>query len=146
MKINKLLGALGNLDKIAEGIKNKIFKRKEVEAIAEMRWAECKLCPLLDKKGKSCVVPNTQPCCSDCGCSLTLKLRSLSSSCPKGRWGAVMPGKEENVLVNQWLDQEKKIHNAYLKARSEELNKEWEEKGIKKKGRGCRSCNKRKKK
>jgi hypothetical protein len=146
MKINKLLGALGNLDKIAEGIKNKIFKRKEVEAIAKMRWAECKLCPLLDEKGKSCAVANTEPCCSDCGCSLTLKLRSLSSSCPKGRWGAVMDGKEENILVNQWLEKETEIHNEYLKARAEALDQTWEKKGIKKKKRGCRSCEKKKKK
>ena len=48
MRINKLLGALGNLDQIAEGIKNKIFKRDDVEAIAKVRWLECKVCPLLD--------------------------------------------------------------------------------------------------
>ena len=29
MRINKLLGALGNLNKIAEGIKNKIFKNDD---------------------------------------------------------------------------------------------------------------------
>ena len=106
MKINKILGALGNLDKIAEGIKNKIFKKKEVEGIARMRWAECKLCPLLDEKGKTCAVGGTAPCCGDCGCSLSLKLRSLSSSCPKGRWGAVMNGKLENKLKNQWIGDE----------------------------------------
>jgi hypothetical protein len=27
-------------------------------------------------------MPGTQPCCSDCGCSLGLKLRSPDSSCP----------------------------------------------------------------
>ena len=146
MRINKILGALGNLDKIAEGIKNKIFKKNEVESIAKLRWAECKLCPFLDKKGSSCAVPNTQPCCSDCGCSLTIKLRSLSSACPKGRWGAVMDGKQENSLINQWLEEDNKKHQAYLKAKSEALNLEWEKKGIKKKKEGCRSCNKKKKK
>ncbi len=40
MRISKLLGALGNLDKIAEGIKNKIFKNDDVEAVAKLRWME----------------------------------------------------------------------------------------------------------
>ena len=124
MRINKLLGALGNLDKIAEGVKNKIFKKKEVEAIAKMRWAECKLCPLLDKKGTSCAVPKTQPCCSDCGCSLGLKLRSLSSSCPKGRWGAIMNSKLENKLVNQWIGNDLQEHETKQKKQQELLNKQ----------------------
>ena len=101
MRINKLLGALGNLDKIAEGIKNKIFKNDDVEAVAKLRWMECKLCPLLDKKGKSCAVPRTQPCCSDCGCSISLKIRSMSSDCPKGRWNAIMTPKMEDELKKQ---------------------------------------------
>ena len=105
MRINKLLGALGNLDKIAEGIKNKIFKNDDVEAVAKLRWMECKLCPLLDKKGKSCAVPGTQPCCSDCGCSISLKIRSMSSDCPKGRWDAIMTPEMEDKLKKQiYLD------------------------------------------
>tara|TARA_Y100001938_G_C7976418_1_gene371993 strand:- start:178 stop:582 length:405 start_codon:yes stop_codon:yes gene_type:complete len=115
MKINKILGALGNLDKIAEGIKNKVFKRSEVEAIAKMRWNECKMCPLLDKLGSSCAVPSSGPCCSDCGCSLGLKMRSLRSSCPKGRWGAVMPAELENKLINQFIEEDKKTHDIKLK-------------------------------
>ena len=45
MRINKLLGALGNLDQIAEGIKNRVFKKDDVEMVAKMRFQECKLCP-----------------------------------------------------------------------------------------------------
>ena len=60
MRISKLLGALGNLDQIAEGIKNKIFKRDDVEAVAKVRWLECKVCPLLDTKGDHCAVNGTQ--------------------------------------------------------------------------------------
>lgn len=36
----------------------------------------------MDKQGVSCVVGGTQPCCAICGCSLSLKLRSLDSICP----------------------------------------------------------------
>ena len=101
MKINKLLGALGNLDQIAEGIKNRIFKNDDGEAIAKMRWMECKVCPLLDTKGSSCAVTGTQPCCSDCGCSISLKIRAMSSDCPKGRWKAIMPAEMEDELKKQ---------------------------------------------
>lgn len=101
MRINKLLAALGNLDKIAEGIKNKIFKNEDVEAVAKMRWQECKSCPLLDEKGTSCAVNGTQPCCADCGCSISLKIRAMSAECPKGRWKAVMSAELENKLNKQ---------------------------------------------
>ena len=125
MRINKLLGALGNLDKIAEGIKNRIFKRDDVEAIAKMRWMECKICPLLDREGSSCAVNGTQPCCSDCGCSIGLKIRAMSSDCPKGRWKAIMPEEMENELKKQiYLDVEKTDnHRAEVKRRVEEQNK-----------------------
>ena len=101
MKINKLLSALGNLDKIAEGIKNKIFKNEDVEAVAKLRFMECKICPLIDREGKSCAVPKTAPCCSDCGCSLGLKIRSMSSDCPKGRWKAIMTPEMEDEFKKQ---------------------------------------------
>ena len=98
MKINKLIGALGNIDKIAEGIKNKIFKNEDVEAVAKMRWNHCAVCSSLDTKGSKCAVNGTQPCCADCGCSLGIKLRSLSSGCPKGKWKAIMKGEHEIEL------------------------------------------------
>ena len=122
MKINKLLGALGNLDKIAEGIKNKIFKNDDVEAIAKMRWQECKICPLLDREGSSCAVKTTKPCCSDCGCSISLKIRSMSSDCPKGRWKAIMPAKMEDELKKQiyFGHNAKKLHSEKLKKLREE--------------------------
>ncbi len=101
MRINKLLGALGNIKQISEGIKNNIFKTEDVEAVAKLRWMECKVCPLLDEKGSSCAMPGSQPCCSDCGCAMKFKLRALSSSCPKGRWKAVMTKEQEKDLNDQ---------------------------------------------
>jgi hypothetical protein len=35
----------------------------------------------------------TQPCCGECGCSLHLKQRSLTSYCDLGKWNAIT---EEN--------------------------------------------------
>ena len=98
MRINKIIGAFGNIKQIAEGVKNKIFKKADVEQIADIRWLECSICPALDVVGKTCAVPNTQPCCSDCGCSLGLKLRALSSSCPKGKWPAIVDAKSEQLI------------------------------------------------
>lgn len=100
MELNKYLNAFKNTSQIIEGVKNKIFKKEHVEAEAALRWAICKACPLLDTKGDKCLVPGTQPCCSDCGCSLSLKTRSLSSSCPQGHWKALMTKETENKVIN----------------------------------------------
>tara|TARA_R100001224_G_scaffold100117_2_gene71078 strand:+ start:2899 stop:3321 length:423 start_codon:yes stop_codon:yes gene_type:complete len=125
MRINKLIGALGNLDQIAEGIKNRIFKRDDVEAVAKMRWMECKVCPLLDTKGSHCAVNGTQPCCADCGCSIALKIRAMSADCPKGRWKAIMPEEMEDELKKQlYLNMEETDkHRADVKKRVAEQNK-----------------------
>jgi len=101
MNFKKFLGAFKNTPQIVEGIKNNIFKQEHVEAEAALRWAICKKCVYLDKLGDSCAAPGTQPCCSDCGCSLAFKTRSLSSECPKGKWPALMTEEEEELLNEQ---------------------------------------------
>lgn len=71
---------------ILEGITNSIFKKEDVEAVAEYRMFVCKNCELYDESGEGCMVPGTSPCCNEkkggCGCSLGFKTRSLSSECP----------------------------------------------------------------
>ncbi len=136
MRINKLLAALGNLDQIAEGIKNRIFKNDDVEMIAKMRWQECKNCPLLDKEGKSCAVNGTQPCCSDCGCSISLKIRAMSSDCPKGRWQAIMTPQMEDELKKQvyFGYEAKKAHEEKLKKLREEQKLKYEQSKAKRDG------------
>jgi hypothetical protein len=69
-----------NRNQILEGIKNKIFQSKPIEEIANIRLDICKECDHYDVEGTSCLVPGTSPCCSDCGCSLAFKTRSLSSA------------------------------------------------------------------
>ena len=98
MELNKFLGAFKNRKQILEGIKNKIFKKEHVEAEAAARFIICQQCPFLDEVGKDCTVINTQPCCSKCGCSLSLKTRSLSSECPVGNWSAVIDEDLEDKL------------------------------------------------
>lgn len=95
-----------NKGAILEGITNSIFKKEDVEAVAEYRNFICKNCKLYDDSGEGCTVPGTQPCCDErkggCGCSLAFKTRALSSDCPLGKWKAEMTEEEEDAL-NQKL-------------------------------------------
>jgi hypothetical protein len=84
--------------KILEGVMNNIFKTEHVEDIMKQRQAVCNVCTHLDALGNKCAIPGTGPCCGDCGCSLKLKLRSLSSECSRGFWKAEMTQKEEDLL------------------------------------------------
>jgi hypothetical protein len=91
---------------ILEGITNSVFKREDVEEIAQHRLDICKECTLFDEKGEGCLVPGTAPCCNEkkggCGCSLSLKTRALSSGCPLGKWKEELSEEEEDKL-NQKL-------------------------------------------
>jgi|TARA_R110000744_G_scaffold269909_1_gene383201 hypothetical protein len=100
-KWSKYLDAFKNADKIAEGIKNNIFKKEHIEAVATDRFQKCIACSLFDAKGDSCLAPGTQPCCSDCGCSLGFKVRSLSSECPKGFWDSYTNEEQEELITKQ---------------------------------------------
>jgi hypothetical protein len=80
---------------ILEGIKNKIFKSDAVEAIVQERNKTCLSCKHYDEQGLLCMVKGTGPCCGYCGCSLSIKQRSLSSSCDLGLWREVLTESEE---------------------------------------------------
>jgi|SRR5690606_1955538 len=93
-----------NKGKILEGLKNKIFKQEHVEEIFQERLKICKTCPKIDLIGNSCYMPGTAPCCGACGCSLDLKLRSLSSGCgdeENPKWDAILSEEEDDELSKQ---------------------------------------------
>lgn len=100
----KYLDAFKNADKIAEGIKNNVFKKEHVEAIATDRFQICIGCGLFDAKGDTCIAKGSQPCCSDCGCGLAFKVRSISSECPKGYWDAYTTDDVEELIIKQIND------------------------------------------
>jgi hypothetical protein len=100
-KWKKYLSIFKNADKIVEGIKNNIFKKEHIEAVATDRFQVCIKCSLFDAVGTHCIAPGTQPCCSDCGCSLAFKVRSLSSNCPKGYWDALTTEETEELITTQ---------------------------------------------
>jgi hypothetical protein len=93
-------------NQIIEGITNSVFKKEDVELIADERMKICFFCDLYTENSEGCMVPGTHPCCNQnmggCGCSLRFKIRSLSSSCPLGHWPAELTQEEEDKL-NQKL-------------------------------------------
>ena len=101
MGINKIINAFKNIDKIMEGVKNNVIKKEHVEEIADIRWLDCSTCEHLDNEGSTCVIPGTKPCCGKCGCSMGLKIRSLSSSCPIGKWKAIVSREQEQKLKKE---------------------------------------------
>lgn len=91
---------------ILEGVANSIFKKEDVEQIAEARMEICFFCDLYTESDEGCMVSGTSPCCNQqkggCGCSLKFKTRSLSSECPMGHWKAELSQEEED-MINQKL-------------------------------------------
>lgn len=88
-------------DKILEGIMHSVFKREDVELIANERLSVCKSnkCGHYDPEGTSpAAVVKGAPSCASCGCKLQWKTRALSDECPLGYWGAVLSQTEESVL------------------------------------------------
>ena len=53
----------------------------------------------------------TQPCCSECGCAMGLKLRALSTECPLDKWGPVMSDELEDQLIESINEQEQSGKN-----------------------------------
>jgi hypothetical protein len=96
--MKNLIEVWKNKGKILEGIVNSVFKRGDVEEVAQARHSVCNTCEHKDSVGKSCLAPGSQPCCFLCGCSLAFKTRSMSSECPDGRWKALMTDEEEEIL------------------------------------------------
>lgn len=89
-----------NRDKILEGLTNTICKEDFIEDVAKERLAICNICEHIS--ASKCVVIGTNPCCGVCGCSLKLKVRSLSSSCgleeinEPPKWGPVLTEEQES--------------------------------------------------
>jgi RNA polymerase-binding transcription factor DksA len=98
--MQKIFEAWKNRKQIMEGLKNSLIRKSYIEAIASDRYKICKECDKKDDTGKECAVPGTQPCCSLCGCTLSLKTRSLSSECPAGKWKALITEEDEDELEN----------------------------------------------
>ena len=95
--MNKLSTIWKKRKQILEGITNSVLRDEFVEDIAKTRLEICNNCEF---KGNKCMVAGTGPCCNVCGCSLSLKTRSLSDQCPESKWIAVLTQEEEDNLHN----------------------------------------------
>lgn len=109
--INKIPEIFHNRRQIWEGLKNNLIKKEHVEQVFNARLEVCKSCNLYDTTGTGCTIPGTQPCCNyhlseevngkqinGCGCSLSIKLRSLSTECPLSKWLKIMSEQDEEIL------------------------------------------------
>ena len=106
MKLKTLIGNLKTIWKnkklILEGLRYKLFKTKLTERVYAQRHAICATCPNRTMESHKCLAPGTQPCCSLCGCSLSLKLRSLSSECPADKWKAHFTEQQEDTYLKNY--------------------------------------------
>lgn len=109
--INQIPEIFKNRRQIWEGLKNNLIKDEHVEQVYQVRLDICKSCKLYDTSGDGCSLPGTQPCCNyklseeyngnitaGCGCSLSVKLRSLSTDCPLGKWTKIMSDQDEELV------------------------------------------------
>lgn len=80
-----------NFSQVYEGWKNKLLPVKElkplIEEVAAERIAICEECEMHSKHFKSV---RLDAHCTDCGCTLSAKVRCLSCECPRNKWLAVI--------------------------------------------------------
>jgi len=105
MDNNDFINIWKNKYQILEGLKNKLFKKEHVEAVAKERTDICLKCPYYDPLGKSkkATIKGT-PSCSICGCTIELKTRCLSCECPVKKWLKVTGEKLEDKIKEQIND------------------------------------------
>lgn len=109
-----------NKEQIAEGIKNNLFKKKDIEELFDARMSICKGCIWNSEniKGKQykdlplCIqhikseeyIKDSQERselhCVHCSCYLKYKLRVPKAHCPIGQWPAVA-SEDESFLIQE---------------------------------------------
>lgn len=112
---------------IAEGIKNKLIKKKDIEDLSEYRMSICKTCPWysenvraldyteLPEEVKGSVSEayikdsknRADKHCVNCSCMLSLKTRCLVCVCPTKRWDAVVKTQQEADSIMEMVQEEK---------------------------------------
>lgn len=105
--VQKLKKIWKNRRKIFEGIWASLFPNAFIKLVSKYRFDICKMnaCGYYDKLGVSeAVIVKGKPSCAQCGCSLAIKTKSLSSQCALsniGRvplWSAIMSGEDEDTF------------------------------------------------
>lgn len=98
---NSIIEVWKKRNQIFEGIRHAIFKREDIEVIAQQRLNTCRAntCGYHDPTGDStaAVIKGVESCAS-CGCKLAWKTRALSDGCPIGLWTPILTDTEDAVL------------------------------------------------
>jgi hypothetical protein len=100
---NKLKTIWDNKKNIFEGIKNKLFKKENIEELAKQRLEICRsnVCGFYDKEGKGeNVIIKGSESCNNCGCNLELKTRCLHCACPIKLWDAVASEEDSEKILD----------------------------------------------
>jgi hypothetical protein len=77
---------MSKVGEIAEGWTNLVLKKEITERIAKSRLLICNTCEFHSKFHKT-LRPDAH--CTDCGCTLNAKVRSLQTNCPQNKWKAI---------------------------------------------------------
>lgn len=71
---------------IAQGVKNSIFIKEEIEKLSQYRLSICETCehysPNIKKRGLQ--IFRRDKFCNDCQCNMFLKTRYVTAECPLG--------------------------------------------------------------
>lgn len=105
-----------NFKEIFEGWRNKIIPPEDlkdaIEKVAGERRSICDTCPSQSENAKKNGYKTIRfdVHCTECGCPLAAKTRSLSSSCPLGKWPAVTTEAEraeieKSILIDDETDE-----------------------------------------
>lgn len=96
-----------SLKQIFEGWKNHLapsdYLKEKITEVSDERLAICRQCPFnsVNAKANGYKSFRTDEHCTDCGCPLITKTKSLSSHCPQNKWGAEITHEEEKTISDE---------------------------------------------
>jgi hypothetical protein len=105
-----------NFKEIIEGWHNHLVPPLElvnlIDEVSEHRLSICSGCPFQSKNAKEAGTYKgyrTDLHCTSCGCHLAAKSKSLSSTCPLGKWEAIATDEERYNIEKQIQNENNKL-------------------------------------
>lgn len=102
---------MSKLQEMYEGWKNLLVPDSElkpyIEKIAKKRLAICSTCEFDSSIHASKLRLDRH--CTNCGCTLAAKTRSLMSACPVGKWDAAVIDKEYGTTEESNIDENSSV-------------------------------------
>lgn len=92
---------MSKFEEIIDGWRNHIFPSKKkagmIKRVSNERLLICHSCPFHSKNTPIHLRLRPDAYCTDCGCTLIAKTKSLKSSCPQGKWTSLNTEFSDNV-------------------------------------------------